>query len=61
MVEPKQIHWVAAKHMFRYLHNIFGHGLRYVSRGEVRLQGHTNSDWVGNAEDKRTHQDVAIT
>jgi hypothetical protein len=44
MVEPRHYHWVAAKHVLRYLHGIVGYGLRYVSGGEVRLQGYTNFD-----------------
>jgi hypothetical protein len=46
MVEPRHYHWVAAKHVLRYLHGTVGYGLRYVSSGEVKLQGYTYSDWV---------------
>jgi hypothetical protein len=41
MVEPRQVHWMAAKHMLRYLHGTVGYGLRYVSSGDVKLQGYT--------------------
>jgi hypothetical protein len=44
MVEPRHVHWIAAKHVLRYLHGTVGYGLRYVSDGEVKLQGYTNSD-----------------
>jgi len=37
MVEPRQIHWVATKHVLRYLHGTVGYGLRYVLGGEVKL------------------------
>jgi hypothetical protein len=37
MVEPRQVHWMAAKHMLRYLHGTIGYGLRYVSSGDVKL------------------------
>jgi hypothetical protein len=30
-----------------------GYGMRYVSGGEVRLQGYTNSDWEGSAVDRK--------
>ena len=30
MVEPRQVHWVAAKHVLRYLCGIVGYGLRYT-------------------------------
>jgi hypothetical protein len=52
MVEPRHYHWVAAKHVLIYLHGTVGYGLRYVSGGEVRLQGYTDSDWVGSAVDR---------
>jgi hypothetical protein len=37
MVEPRQVHWIAAKHMLRYLHGTVGYGLRYVSSRYVKL------------------------
>jgi hypothetical protein len=44
MVEPRQVHWMATKHMLRYLRGTIGYGLRYVSSGDVKLQGYTDSD-----------------
>jgi hypothetical protein len=44
MVEPRHFHWVATKHVLRYMCGTVGYGLRYVSRGEVRLQGYTYFD-----------------
>ena len=44
MVEPKRVHWAAARHILRYVHGIVGYGLKY-SRGEdVRLNGFTDAD-----------------
>jgi hypothetical protein len=54
MVEPKHVHLVATKHVLRYLHGTVGYGLRYVSDGEVKLHGYTNSDWVGSAVDRKS-------
>jgi hypothetical protein len=51
MVEPRHVHWIAAKHVLRYLHGTVGYGLRNVSDGEVKLQGYTDFDWVGSAVD----------
>jgi hypothetical protein len=42
MVEPKHVHWMAAKHMLRYLRGTIGYGLRYLSGGDVKLQGYTD-------------------
>jgi hypothetical protein len=51
MVEPKHVHWMAAKHMLRYLRGTIGYGLRYVSGGDVKLQGYTDFDWARSAVD----------
>jgi hypothetical protein len=44
MVEPRLVHWMAAKLMLRYLRGTVGYGLRYVSSGDVKLQGYTYFD-----------------
>ena len=37
IVELRQIHWVAAKHVLRCLCGIVGYGLKYISDGGVML------------------------
>jgi hypothetical protein len=54
MVEPRQIHWMATKHMLRYLHGTVGYGLGYVSSGDVKLQGYTDFDWAWTAVDQKS-------
>jgi hypothetical protein len=54
MVEPRHVHWMAAKHMLRYLLGTIGYGLRNVSSGDVKLQGYTDSDWAGSAVDRKS-------
>jgi hypothetical protein len=51
MVESRHLHWVAIKHVLRYLCGTIGYGIRHVSGGEVRLQGYTNSYWEGSVVD----------
>jgi hypothetical protein len=55
MFEPRHVHWMAKKHMLRYPCGTIGYGLRYVSGGDVKLQGYTNSDWVGSAVDQKSN------
>jgi hypothetical protein len=43
MVELRQVHWVATKHVLRYLWGTVGFGLRYVRANGVRLHGFSNS------------------
>ena len=54
MVDPTQEHWVATKHVLRYLRGIVKYGLRYLGDGEMNLQGYIDSYWAGNASDKNT-------
>jgi hypothetical protein len=46
MVEPKKVHWVAVKHVLRYLRGIVEYGLKYFGGDGVRLQGYTDLDWA---------------
>ena len=51
MSEPRHRHWVAAKHVLRYLRGSVAFGLRYTSSGGVLLHGYADSDWVGSSVD----------
>ena len=51
MVELRQVHWVAAKHVLRYLHGTIGYGLRYTVGDGVKLEGFTDSNWVESVVD----------
>ena len=46
-LEPCHDHWIASKHILRYLRGIIYHYLKYDSK-EVKLIGLTNSDWGGS-------------
>eukprot|EP00253_Pinus_taeda_P023216 PITA_23216 len=52
-VEPKHDHWVAAKHILRYLLGTIHYCLKYDRRNDVQLIGYTNSNWGGNEQDGR--------
>jgi hypothetical protein len=54
MVDPRRVHWIAAKHVLRYLRGTVEYGLLYECSGGVRLAGFTNVDWVGCAEDRKS-------
>ena len=51
MVDPRQVHLIAAKHVLRYLKGTIDYGLQYVADCEFRLVGYTNSDCVGSVTD----------
>ena len=54
MVEPRHEHWIAAKHVLRYLKGTVEYGLRYTAEGGLKLQGYTDSDWAGSAVDRKS-------
>ena len=37
MVEPKRVHWVAARHILRYVRGTVRYGLNYTRGDDVRL------------------------
>ena len=51
MSKPKHKHWIAAKHILRYLRGSIAYGLRYTSSGRVLLHGYADSDWAGSSVD----------
>jgi hypothetical protein len=54
MTEPRQRHWVAAKHILRYLRGTINYGLRYTSNGGLFLHGYADADWVGSPVDQKS-------
>jgi hypothetical protein len=54
MSQPKHTHWIAAKHILRYLQGTIGYGMRYASNVDLRLQGYVDVDWAGSAVDRKS-------
>eukprot|EP00253_Pinus_taeda_P001431 PITA_01431 len=53
MVEPKRVHWTAAKHVVIYLRRIIKYGIRYARGDGVRLVGYNDADYMGNTVDQK--------
>lgn len=53
-MEPRQEHWIAAKHILRYIRGIINYGLRYTTSSDIQLHGFTDFDWEGSAKDKNS-------
>ena len=45
MVEPRSVHWVAAKHVLHYLSGTVDFGLDYRRSEGIILVGYIDSDW----------------
>lgn len=54
MCEPRKVHWVATKHILRYLQGTVDYGLDYRQGDGVRLVGHTDSDCAGCGSDRKS-------
>ena len=54
MTDPRHVHWIAAKHVLKYLRGTFRYGLRYTFVGGVRLSGYTDSEWVRSVVDRKS-------
>lgn len=61
MVEPRQRHWVAAKHILKYLRRTIAHGLKYTSSGGILLHGYADYDWVGSPIDRKSTTDYCFS
>ena len=46
MCEPRRVHWVAAKHILRYLQGTMEYGLDYRQGDGVSLASYTDFDWA---------------
>jgi hypothetical protein len=53
-VEPRQEHWIAAKHVLIYIRGTINYDLRYTASSDIQLHGFTDSDWEGSAEDRKS-------
>jgi hypothetical protein len=51
MIQSRQTHWIAAKHVLRYLRGTFGYGLRYAFDVNMRLYQYVDADWAGSVVD----------
>jgi hypothetical protein len=52
--QPRQTHWIATKHVLRYLRGIVGYGLRYASSVDLTLNGYADADWEGSVVDRKS-------
>eukprot|EP00253_Pinus_taeda_P002672 PITA_02672 len=53
MTMPLHAHWIATKHILRYLHGTITLGLRYSTK-DVQLHGYTDVDWARNVIDGKS-------
>eukprot|EP00253_Pinus_taeda_P017698 PITA_17698 len=49
MMDPTRVHWVAVKHVLRYLKGTTDYGLWYKNVDRMRLEGYKDADWAGSS------------
>lgn len=55
LAEPKQQHWVAPKHLPRFLKGTLDQELHVQkSEGHLQLEGYSGADWAANKTDRRS-------
>jgi hypothetical protein len=54
MAEPRHRHWVATKHIWRYLRGTITYGLRYTSNGGLFMHGYVDVEWEGSPVDQKS-------
>ena len=54
MVDPREVHLVAVKHVLRYLKGTIDYGLRYAGDCNFGLVGYTDSDWADSVLDRKS-------
>jgi hypothetical protein len=60
-VEPRHEHWIAAKHILRYIRGTLNYGLRYPSNNDIQLHGFDDSDWAGSADDRNNTSSICFS
>eukprot|EP00253_Pinus_taeda_P033053 PITA_33053 len=53
MVEPNRAHWVATKHVLRYILGTIEHGILYTRGNDIKLSGFTDADWTGSSVNRK--------
>eukprot|EP00253_Pinus_taeda_P014846 PITA_14846 len=54
MCEPRKVHWVATKHILRYLQGTVDYGMDYKQGDGERFAGYTDYDCAGCASDRKS-------
>ena len=54
MQEPHELHWKVAKCKLQYVKDTTSYGIHYASGCTLDLVGYTDSDWAGDAKDRKS-------
>ena len=54
LINPKQSHVKVVKRIIRYVDGTHDHGIKYTFDTNVEIAGYTDSDWAGDANDRKS-------
>jgi hypothetical protein len=54
MHDPKKPHMDAVERILRYLKSAPGKGLLFSNHGHLKVEGYTDADWAGSADDRKS-------
>ncbi|CAJ2659174.1 unnamed protein product [Trifolium pratense] len=54
MHDPRKPHMDAVERILRYLKSTPGKGILFSNNGHLRVEGYTDADWAGSADDRRS-------
>jgi hypothetical protein len=54
MVDPREVHWIAEKHILRYLKGTIEFGLQYLQGDQINLVGYSDSDWARSTTNRKS-------
>jgi hypothetical protein len=61
LMEPRRVHFAAAKHVMKYIKGTLDYGLCYTGDHDFKLYGYTDSDWVGSASNRKSTSRCCFT
>jgi hypothetical protein len=61
MSQPRQTHWIAVKHVLRYIRGTVGYVPRYASSVNLSLQGYADTNWAESTVDRKSTSDCCFT
>ena len=61
MIDIRHLHLIATKHILRYLRGTIDYGLKYEVSQKINLEGYVDSDWAGNAIDRKRNSGCCLS
>ena len=55
MHDLKKPHMDVVERILRYLKSTSGKGLLFSNHGHLKVEGYTDADWAGSADDRRSN------